>query len=333
MEGCRKNKALIYLDLCVLFVTTYYLVFSHGQLTKLHNKKVMIMEVLYKTEHLSCFQYANKKDPVMEPIKRVKGEAFTIYNDVNKILFLTKGKLSCSFNGLVNKTIEESNFFFVPAKSNYSSIAVEDSEILLLRLNTHFNFCDHFSFEMLFEDNVDSKNSESKITVLPVVEPLQKYLELLENYLQSGLKCTYFLDLKMKEFFFLLRAYYKKTDLRDFFTPVLSTDIQFSNKVYEFCDKVKSSKELASLMHYSLSGFDKRFKRVFGVPTYQWLKTRKARNIYHDINCTKKTFSELAYEYGFSSASYFNDFCKINFGKTPGEIRKRKLEEYSINMI
>ncbi len=278
------------------------------------------MKLLYSEEHLSCFQYENRENPAIEHVTRQKDSHLNIFNEANKIVFVLKGSVTVSFDSHVKELINKGRFYFVPAKCQYNSIAHEDTEVLLFRMNMNLNFCDHFSFEMLLDKNANTQKN-SGFTTLETNFVLQKYLESMEMYLNEGLKCFYLFELKQKELLFLLRAYFLKEELFNFFNPVLSPDIQFSNKVYEYCEKVKTSKELAECMNYSLSGFEKRFKRVFGMPAYKWLKTKKARNIYHEITCTKKTFSEIGFEYGFSSSSYFNDFCKTNFGKTPGEIR------------
>ena len=78
------------------------------------------------------------------------------------------------------------------------------------------------------------------------------------------------------------------------------------------------------MTHYSLSGFQKRFKKVFGVSAYHWMKDVRSKSIYHQINSTEKSFKEISDEYGFSSPSHFNDFCKVHFGTTPGRIRRKK---------
>jgi AraC-like DNA-binding protein len=55
----------------------------------------------------------------------------------------------------------------------------------------------------------------------------------------------------------------------------------------------------------------------------QWMQVQKSRVIYHEINCSDKTFAELGYEFGFSSPSHFNNFCKKMFKCAPGTIRKK----------
>ncbi len=282
------------------------------------------MKLLYAAEHLSCFQYDKSNTPIIERIERLKEEKFNIHNEQDKLLFILKGSISVSYDKHVNEKLNLGDFFFVPSGVHYNSTAIESSTILIFRMKTSLNFCDHFSFEMLLANNSDNTNNSNDFITLKANTALENYMETIDKFILEGLKCSYLFELKLKELLFILRAYYSKEDLKKLFSSILTDDLQFSNKIYENCDKVKSSRELAKLMNYSPSGFEKRFKRIFGTPAYQWMKTRKAKNIYHEINCTKKTFSEIGFEYGFSSSSYFNDFCKANFGKTPGEIRKQK---------
>lgn len=75
-------------------------------------------------------------------------------------------------------------------------------------------------------------------------------------------------------------------------------------------------------MNNSTSTFRNRFKEVFGIPAYQWMKQQKIILIQQELELGTKSFKEIAYEYNFSSVQVFNDFCKTNFGKSPGEIRK-----------
>jgi AraC-like DNA-binding protein len=56
------------------------------------------------------------------------------------------------------------------------------------------------------------------------------------------------------------------------------------------------------------------------------MQEQRAKKIYHEIICTKKTFTELAMEFEFSSPAHFNDFCKQYFGDAPGRMR-RKVKE------
>ncbi len=283
------------------------------------------MELLYAEEHHSCFHYEKNVSPTIERIELLNGKRYDFFNETNKFIFVLKGELTVSFNTFLDETVRENVTFFLPAKCRFCSYTENGSVILLFNLNLSFDFCSHFSFQTLLDrkKNQDTSKQLNFIT-LKANSILKSYMETLDGYIGHGLRCSYFMDIKQRELLFLLRAYYEKKDLNEFFTPALSQDLSFSNKVHEYYKRSLSVPELAELMNYSTSGFNKKFMRVFGISAYQWMKNNKAKNIYHDINCTQKTFSEIGYEYGFSSSSYFNDFCKTNFGKTPGAIRKMK---------
>ena len=76
-------------------------------------------------------------------------------------------------------------------------------------------------------------------------------------------------------------------------------------------------------MNYTVSGFEKRFKRVFGVSPYKWMNNQKAKMIFQQVRTTDLTLKEISANFGFTSLSRFNDFCKTNLGKPPGDIREK----------
>lgn len=132
-------------------------------------------------------------------------------------------------------------------------------------------------------ENPNDKEPENSFNLLDIKDEVSYFLKGLKACLSDGLRCRYYFELKMKEFFFLIRAYYTTEELARFFYPLLSNDTSFSEFVYNNYSKVKTVQELASLSNYSHSGFIKRFKKTFGVPAYQWIKQQKASRILHEI--------------------------------------------------
>lgn len=280
------------------------------------------MELLYAHEHLSCYNYEKGDRPTIEKVTLEKGQKWKIFPIDNKTIFLLKGKLRFSFGDILNKEISSGKMLLLPAGSQYSSMATEDCDFLVMRLHNTKRLCDCFSLDVLLRE--EKSDFKPDTYFLEFNERVKAFLSFLVACMTDGLKCTYFFELKAKEFYFLLRAYYNKKELLKFFYPLLSRDISFSDLVIKNHYKAKTVQELAELTHYSLSGFQKRFKKVFGVSAYHWMKDERSKSIYHQINSTEKSFKEISDEYGFSSPSHFNDFCKTNFGTTPGRIRRRK---------
>lgn len=280
------------------------------------------MELLYAHEHLSCYNYEKGDRPRIERILLKKGQNWNVFPVDNKTIFVIKGDLRFSFGGILNKEISAGKMFLLPAGREYKSRAIDECELLVMRLHNTKRLCDCFSLDLLLHEDKDEVKED--IHFLNINERVETFLSFLIACMTEGLKCTYFFELKAKEFNFLLRAYYTKQDLLRFFYPLLSNDISFSELVIKNHYKAKTVQELAELTHYSLSGFQKRFKKVFGVSAYHWMKDVRSKAIYHQINSTDKSLKEISDEYGFSSPSHFNDFCKANFGTTPGRIRRKK---------
>jgi AraC-like DNA-binding protein len=236
---------------------------------------------------------------------------------------MQSGSLRFSFGEFTERTITRGKIMLIPSGSQMDCYAEDDCTFIIIRLHNTKQLCDCFSLDVLLQEKTD--DFEPDLYYLDINERVESFLSFLDICMTDGLKCTYYFELKAKEFYFLLRAYYEKPALLAFFYPLLSKDISFSDLVIKNHYKAKTVQELADMTHYSLSGFQKRFKKVFGVSAYHWMKDVRSKSIYHQINSTEKSFKEISDEYGFSSPSHFNDFCKVHFGTTPGRIRRKKV--------
>lgn len=286
------------------------------------------MKLLYPEEHVNCLNY-EASFPV-EFISLTKGQEWKIDTSCNLIVLLTEGKVNYILNDGENYETEGGKAFAISSYNYVNFTAIDDSKLIIFKLYDRMQLCYSYSLEKLMLKPVEISEMNSVLdanlspSYLVIDERLSGYLSLLENYVTSGLKCFYFYKIKIQEFFFILRAYYSKKELYEFLKPLVMNNSSFSNFVYNNYKKVKTVKELADIANYSLSGFQKHFKKVFGVPAYQWLKNQRSKSIYHELNCSERTLKDISNEYGFSSPSHFNDFCKGQFGQTPGHIRKNK---------
>lgn len=279
------------------------------------------MHILYPQEHFNCFNYDNGENSAIKYVEKRKGESVNRTPVHHEILFIMEGALRYSYGKLTDQYIDEGHIMLFPSKNEYKVDIEEDSRVMIARIMGKMDFCDHFSIESLCVEKENNK-FKNKNHYLNINERMADYLELLKACTEDGLRCGYYFDLKQRELFYLFRSYYPKEELLSFFYPILNNDIHFSDLVYLNLDRAKTVNELAGFLNYSLSGFKKKFKNVFGISAYQWMNREKARKIYHEINCSRKTFTEIAFEYGFYSPSHFNNFCKKNFGTSPGNIRK-----------
>jgi AraC-like DNA-binding protein len=277
-----------------------------------------------KQIHLTCFNYYKEEDGPLIEIKHLKsGVTGQLTPKINEIVILLKGVMNVSSRNVYNKQITAGAILFFPAKCNCKFEIKKEITFIVFKLNIiGFSFCDHFSIEKLYKEKIDQKAKIKDIHVLQINNAIKTYVNLLTIYLKDQLYCGFLLEIKLREFLYILRYYYPVQELKAFFSPMLCEDFMFLTLVGKTYHSKITVSEMASKVHYSVSGFEKRFKKVFGMSPLEWMKLQRAQAIYHELNCSTKTFSELVYEFGFSSPSHFNNFCKKTFKNTPGSIRK-----------
>lgn len=276
--------------------------------------------LLYRQEHLDCPNYDSSAIPLIETIKRRKGEKKEWKLKDNEIIFIKEGRLSISLDRRSHKGIPAGQMIFLPCECNCSISYEEETFLLVFRLRNRIQLCDRLGIMQL-----PKNKSEKDFFIIDANDMLFGFFSTMEAYLSDGLKCYYFLESKINELFILMRGYYEKEKLSGFFAPLLNGDTDFSLFVLRNHHKVKTVQQLAALSCYSYSAFTKRFRKAFGVSPYKWIKEQKSKQIFHQINTTDKPLKKICTEYGFSSLSQFNDYCKANFGLPPAKIRKKEI--------
>jgi len=285
------------------------------------------MKLYHADEHLECFQYSTV-DSTLEIIPLAKNEDFHIESEFTIIYIVIQGAIQITCKRSLNQRINKYEIALTPLHSPSLIHALENSIILKIKIKVNISFCAHMPFEFFLEEYGNMRNNPD-LGLLPPNQRVTDFANTMKEYIEDGLRCSFFYEIKIRELLYLLRAYYDKYEVSNFFSPIFCNDLNFSNKIYENLDRAKTVKELAHIINYSPSGFDKRFKKVFNMSPYVWLQEQKAKKIYQEINTTKKTFSELSYEFGFSSPAHFCNFCKKYFGNTPGQLRKNNRERAS----
>lgn len=287
------------------------------------------MELLYLQEHLLCNNYDRGSRPSFENFNLQRKGQFGKQVEEGEIFFIMQGSLSMKIN---NKKYvhKQGDIVLLPPASNMSLIAYEDIKILIMRIKTSVHLCHVQPLERIFEKGHVAKEDS---VALAANERIVRLISLLSDCLNDGLRCKCFTESKSKEIFYYFRAYYNRDALRDFFSPLLTKDYKFKIFIFQNHRKIKTVQQFADLYGYSLSSFEKQFKKTFNVSAYQWMTEQKSKRIYHDLIYTDVTLIELADDYDFSSLSQFCDFCKRVLGSSPGKIRNEKRCENTFTAI
>lgn len=279
-------------------------------------------------DHLSCYNYSHSagRNSLLNIKTLNAGETYFFAPKSNYLIIALEGEFTFSYGPIINYKAKAKDMFIHPAHSNCIVIAESDISVIEVKLDVDMSFCDHYSFEkILLGGGLDNEDlSAENLHSLQTNDRIEAFIDGLLGYMDDGLRCGYLFELKIREVLYLIRFYYPREELNRFFKPILTSDLIFSIQVehiYNSSNGNISAKEMAEKMHYSDSGFIKKFKKIYNKPLNQWMQMKKAQMVYHDINCSTKTFSELAYEHNFSSSAHFSKFCKKQFNKTPSELR------------
>ncbi|MDH6534723.1 AraC family transcriptional regulator [Parabacteroides sp. 52] len=276
--------------------------------------------VLYTAENQACSTNKQETNFFIEVKRRPSITEWTDTIQATEVMIILEGNMHISFDFTLHKELHAGNMMLFAPGTRFKAETKKGVSILVLRIRENFRLCSHFSLNQLKEVAV---SAEEKPASLCVKQVLQTYIQGLTANLKGSLLCTEYMKLKTEEFFLLLRAYYTKEELAAFFYPILHESSSFTEFILQNYRKVKKVNEFAQLYACSLSNFDTKFKKAFGVSAYKWMKKKRVELIYHEINTTQKAFRQIAEEQGFLSLPQFSDFCKKNLGDSPGRIRKR----------
>ncbi|MCD8172259.1 MAG: AraC family transcriptional regulator [Alistipes sp.] len=240
--------------------------------------------------------------------------------NLSEIVFITEGAGYLDTRNLRNVYIAKGMAILLPIGSYYELQVLDDMHAVICALDENVRMTDHFTFEAMFE-GTDEKHVHYR--PLQMNDKLWQFVTGTLNYMKDGLYCENFLRMKVVEMFHIFRAYYQREALLQFFLPLLTKDARFANFIYDNWASAKTLNDLADMSNLSLSGFTKKFKKVFGVAPYKWIMDKKAERIYADLRSTDKPLRDLASEYNFCSVQHFCDYCKKKFGISPGKLRAK----------
>ncbi|MDR1782865.1 MAG: helix-turn-helix transcriptional regulator [Dysgonamonadaceae bacterium] len=280
------------------------------------------MSIFYIEEHTSCGNYISDYKVGFKYYKVAEGEDIALSdNDLHCLFFLVEGSVDLIYESR-HYEVQKDTLCFIPISSKYSMKATSDALILLNYFNRPIDLCEKLALESLsqfYESGVHNP-------VLEIRKPLRNFLDSMMFYLDNGIYCKHFHEIKQKELFFLLRYFYSKDEVASLFAPIISSNVDFKNMVLGNYLHANSVKELAGICHYSLSSFNRRFKESFSENPYIWLQNQRVKYIAGKLSDKHTPFGQIIDEFRFSSPSHFTIFCKKHLNATPSQYRKEHLK-------
>lgn len=234
------------------------------------------------------------------------------------LIYVHRGKATFSYGYRNTGKNTEKMLIFIPAQSHLHVTIEKDTELLVFTIKDEIRLCD-----CNYRKNDLKKIDNKQFNVLKAKKEMLIYFECLKSCLAAGFDDEEYLLLKIKELLILVKILYTASEILAFFEDAHVKDTHFSERIWNSYRQYDSVKEFAKAMNYSVSGFEKKFKKTFGVSPYKWMKEQKVKLIYQEVCFGKYNFKQIADKYNFSSPSTFSDFYKMNFGETPGVSRKK----------
>ena len=273
--------------------------------------------------HFPCHEYPH--DCMFQLQKMYEGEEMIIANKkTNYFIFFLSGKCSVVSSLFDKEELAGNEVLFLPRQVNAKLTAKEDAQMLIHTFANHTCnpiHCILKGHHMYSNSTANEVLYNCKQTIVPALIP---YLDTVISYIQEGISNPAMWYLKHQEVMRIFTSYYNKDDLSKLFRPILHESIPFNSLVITHARKVANVQELADLCGYGLVNFRRIFSKQFGIPVYQWLQKEKSKQILYLLSETDTAINDIVNNFGFSSISNFNKFCRKTLGTNPSTIRLEK---------
>lgn len=281
----------------------------------------------YAQEHVTCKNYA-PDDSILRICTWDRGESMNSGSDHRSfLLFLLQGSIRCRCNAKTPCRIASAEMSFMPRGDAFRFEALEPSVALLCILDASIALCNEYSIKKLSEyrskQQAQLRNPELPV-VLPINDLLFSELDTTRAAMASGLLCQHYQMEKRDIFLLMLRGFYTKEALSDLFQPILSLDFDFKQQILRIYTPAMNVEEMIERTGLPTTSFNRKFARAFETTPRRWLIDRKKKDILTDLSMGDMPIKEIACKYGFTP-NYFNEFCRLQLGDTPSELRKHEI--------
>ena len=266
------------------------------------------LEHKYVTDFTTGFHYIELKAGTYE-ISRLLEQ--------NAILFIIDGSCSFSYNQYINRIFFAGDMLFFPKSAMVTGLVLKDIKFVYMTYDTPESICDR-----LFISNLKSKieNLDYDFRPMKINYPIGIFINSLVYLITNGVNCTQLHEIKQQELFLIIRIFYSREQLAEFFYPIIGQSFNFKNFVLENHNKCRKLAELIELSNLCPNVFMRKFKNEFGISGYQWMLKQMCQKIQHKASQPDITIKEIMNEVGIENPSHFNRICKKHFKLTPKEL-------------
>jgi len=136
-------------------------------------------------------------------------------------------------------------------------------------------------------------------------------------------------EIFIKSTFLLLVSYFSRVYARhkkDQATPLVRMANVISHIQKHFRESLRVE-DLARIAHLSASQFQRTFKRTYNITPKKFIRQVRLHEACEMLKDPNRDITNIAFENGFSSSSFFATQFKQCMGESPSQYRRRKLAE------
>lgn len=278
-----------------------------------------------KGNALRCDCYCHKQGwGRSAEIKRLAGNSKGEHIiESNELAIVMTGGLSVRLAGShIEKFLNTRAIVFMPMGTKFEYRSADGADILVLRVTGNMPECHCFKIENTLQETTYVRKHEPEIFSLMANDCVMRFAEALKIAFDNGVTCSQFLNMKVSEIFYIIRAHYTEDDCMKLFVHISTSEMEFTEFLKTNSLKYKTIGELAAALGMTVSGFTSKFKKIYNNTPSEWLRRKKEQCIYREICYSDKQFKRISLEYNFSTQSHFVRYCHKTFGKSPGKLRE-----------
>lgn len=238
----------------------------------------------------------------------------------NCILFVTEGSFQIVNDPDHERPVIMNEMIFIPPFTSLKARALSPLKLILLTFENNNSLCLKLNLD---SQTIICNSITTGFKILKINPHIQLFLSSISSYLNDNINCIGLFLNKQSELFYLLKIYCSRDEIINFFCPILCNKNDFKYNVLKNYTRDSSVSDLALKCNMSVKTFTRRFKENFGETPYQWLLKQNIREIRIKLADPDIQIKDIAFEFGFASASHFSNFCKAQMNDSPQAIREK----------
>ncbi len=227
-----------------------------------------------------------------------------VVGKANAILFLLDGRIELRPGPNKERfEMRPGKFVFLPRGLPYELEVVENAHAILLEFSNRVILGGQDFLAMIASKS--HVRGEGKPSVLEMNEPMWRLLgdmQIIES------PCWHIA--KQYDLFINLASHYDTRELSGFFSPIIRPCDDFRAFVLNNYLYGDSLNDVAGKANMSTGYFLKRFKKEFGMTTYQWLVKQKEIKLLQLLSSGWENTKDIAEKLGFKSPACLYLFCR-----------------------